>query len=119
MKTDTELRELDAWIAVNVFGATAALDRGFACRDGDDRHTVRFSKEAGWTVCPLYTTDPAAAMSVLEKCVEKENDGVVCGRLREKWCATRNGWGGGFHEAQTLPLAICLFARELFKEDAR
>ena len=109
--TDQELRELDAWIAEHVFGATRAIDKGFACGDCDDRHTVRFNKDEGWTACPLYTTDPAAAMQVLERCAEKLGflPDIKKSRIGYAWI-----YGGAASNADTLPLAICLFAKRLF-----
>lgn len=71
--------------------------------------------------------DPAAAMQVLEKCVEnksaiitKDADGQFS---IEWWVDEINGikpiQGSRWHQiktAETIPLAICLFAMELFKE---
>jgi len=117
--TTTELRELDALISEKLMGATLALDPGFGTGDGDERHTVRFSKEQGWIACPEYTTDPALAMMVLEKCLRKRGQEISIETTHLGEPVT----GGEFHvataydfaTAETLPLAICLFAKELFK----
>lgn len=117
-----ELRELDAWIAEHVFGATRALDKGYGSGRSDDKlaHTIRFTKEVGWISCPNYTTDPAAAMMVLEKCCGKIGPGSdveICLRFGvwnvSEWRANKIE-----EEAGTLPLAICLFAKKLFQKDS-
>lgn len=66
---------------------------------------------------PRFTTDPAAAMAVLEKCADRRMVNVhhsptgwyvetACGRVR-------NGRG------ETLPLAIARFAKALFGKDQK
>lgn len=96
---EQEMRELNAWIAFNVTKTTTCLVKPTTSND--------------WLVA-RYTTNPAAAMMVLEKCAE-----IAEIRLKK-----RNGgdWIVAKYEdisqlwatAPTLPLAICLFAKQLF-----
>jgi len=124
--TDKELRELDAWIAEHVFGwHRQSFENGYLRQNLLVENKFRADKyrRHGWhndvevlDTFPKFSTDPAAAMQVLEKCIEKEPNGIVCGNLKGQWCATTHGWGGAFCEAETLPLAICLFAKQLFSK---
>jgi len=150
--SDKELRELDAWIAEHVMDVkrfVGVKKRGYWYRPNAHGYTDR-QAEAWWltrdeakkheylrgdepvTICefstPLYTTDPAAAMQVLEKCVAElelkrafpaiekysDLDGF------QGWKVTAlfsNGNQQTFSEvAETLPLAICLFAKQLFSK---
>ena len=73
--TDKELRELDAWIAGCVMGWKLVSGTKFKIKpDEYFVHSVLgvvLSGNESNPFCP--TTDPAAAMMVLEKCVEKVN----------------------------------------------
>jgi hypothetical protein len=63
--------------------------------------------------CEEYTTDPAAAMLVLEKCNERLGGTAVCiATLGDNFFV----WTGSLSQTkgETLPLAICLFAQKLF-----
>lgn len=64
---------------------------------------------------PRFTTDPAAAMAVLKKCTEKDLIQIVQ-LADETWSVC--GWTrkNNPSEAATLELAVCLFARQLFKK---
>lgn len=135
--------ELEIWIEENVFESQAWLEkRGeythfiwqrkgerepyYGSRDWEV-HVKRFTKIKGSEFNPMkhvghgfrrFTTDPAAAMAVLEKCCK---DGVHC--LRIEWCGGKYqicdevNDGMRIAEAETLPLAICLFARQLFGKE--
>ena len=107
MKTDTELTpaqlsELDSWI---------------------DLHVMQSPQ--GQAICRSYHADPAAAMQVLEKCATQfdllGDDHAVCiSRAMGSWEVMESDTSKGIRvEASTLPIAICLFARDLFEEDAR
>lgn len=69
---------------------------------------------------PRPTTDPAAAMTVLEKCAEGES--VSLSRAfhsneQADLYTVRNGClGDVYATAETLPLAICLFAKKIFSK---
>ena len=129
--TEKELRELEAWIAEHVMGYEERQ-----CYNGSQR----IEGQTFW-VCkgrqvvapsfngkhrfPPFATDPAAAMQVLEKCAEmlrKDCNSVEILRNTTGWAVCslyRDGFGHEEHdtvEAETLPLAICLFARKLFGE---
>jgi len=136
--TATEMRELDAWIDEHVMG----LVQEYAVMKGGRFYRPR---SCGYTDClteagryskadaereivgggpmklipfpiPHYTTDPAAAMIVLEKCAEK------CLNLEIDF--RKGTWAVGLWRiatpleatAETLPLAICLFAKKLFSK---
>ena len=128
--TTAELRELDVWIAKELFGwdfsekgwCMSALQHrqmnGFYY--GFPPDSIQYKGCALPHRAPDYTTDPAAAMQVLEKCAAKI---AVSARQQDggKWCV----WAvddesykpkelDGY--AETLPLAICLFAKKLFSK---
>lgn len=109
MKT-TELRELDAWIAFHVTQKTTSL--------------IKINESNCWLV-PRYSAEGDAAMAVLEKCAEKTSVSITKDADEkfsvEWWIAEPKGIapieGSRWHQivtAQTLPLAICLFAKKLF-----
>lgn len=122
--TNEQLRELDAWIAEKVIGRKSVAKISML----DDDSTFHYRKDigevfvhhAGNNVRYFHpTSDPAAAMMVLEKCIEKtqvELTTVASGEYRIRdLAATRGEYFTTFEKS--LPLAICLFARELFKEE--
>ena len=132
-----ELRELDAWIAEHLFGWDLS-------RDGWCKSALEFAKpdeyygyppdSIQWKTCALphpvcrYTTNPDDAMEVFRKIHDKiDCEDVVIGR-----CDGMAMWAGVdwyayslFREnptekqrivnAETLELAICLFAKNLFQ----
>jgi len=105
---ETEQRELDAWIAENVMG----WDLG----ESKPGHGWPWFGEFGFgdeqEKIPHYTTDPAAAMEVLKKCSEE----TYITTRRHKRCWSMSGSNGMTIEAETLELAICLFAKKLFSK---
>ena len=116
--TATELRQLDAWIAENVMGNQ---QRKIRVTDGRKLVRYEFLKVGTNEICPEYTTDPAAAMEVLKKCCEAMAVNV------EIWKAGNGEWvcrmvsGRNSRNcvgtANTIELAICLFAKKLFTKD--
>jgi hypothetical protein len=106
-----ELKELDAWIAENLFTWTN-------CRDGygdEVRYGGTESEQAVNLPFPHYTTDPVAAMSVLKKCLNRTNYFTVgCDDGFFKIEASYIDGGIVVTQAETIPLAICLFAKKLF-----
>ncbi len=108
--TETEMRELDAWIAEHVIGWSYEVTGSDPTEDGycwfDENR--KFPCEL-----PHYSTDPAAAMQVLEKCAERsaimiiKDDGCVVAQINGKRLTA---------DGPTLPLAICQFARKLFEK---
>ena len=144
--TTQELRELDAWIAEHVMGFKwghfGFIKNGLPDFEREPIYLLppsRFDVHSGnanpfprdrvddWktrgsdSLIPKYTTDPAAAMSVLEKCAEKSDGAVeVVKAIKGKWgLCDGSTTKRGFQWADTLPIAICLFARELFKEGTK
>ena len=108
--TEKELRELDAWIYKHVM---KFLNSDFRDENSNElwNHHKAFSP----------TTDPAAAMLVLERCVEKNDlyDAIVVSFNNNQWivssfCNEANEIKEQEGVAETLPLAICLFAKKLF-----
>lgn len=119
--TAAELLKLDRWLALNVTHTLRPLSNAeyaevvAECEEANrDPHPnllltqpYRFVGE-----CPKYTTDPAAALGLLKLCY---NELSICS------CSTPTGYKfwlpNGFDsavEAETLPLAIALFAQKLF-----
>lgn len=114
-----EMRELDAWIDQSVFG------NEFKCLHGDIEtlggtlmRCKSCGKQFGQTTLaysrmrvPLYTTNPAAAMEVLKKCLEVTECRIV---------KHRDGKFGIIAQrdtvAPTLELAIARFAHATFSQ---
>lgn len=118
----TELLELDAYIAQHVMGWTAALSfRGLGLGGGQFyKHpdkTIRVRDRSATVVVFAPSTDPAAAMAVLEKCITKTPH-TICFGHGDGFCIYLGGQFGRrpTGDAPTLPLAICLFAKQLFSE---
>lgn len=121
--TEQEMMELDAEIAEHVMGKKI-FDCVSQLRYGHSEDTLKNS-------VPAYTTDKAAAMEVLEKCAE---NGVLNGEFKLPVYIRRRGdmqWVVSESmedveelairdiivvEAETLPLAIAKFAKELWKD---
>lgn len=128
--TTQELRELDEWIAEHVMEYRWWFDvlalecmlcrpdetwperKGFKLHDGKPFGAKDFSDLSLFKP----TTDPAAAMMVLEKCISGAGRSAFLTK-------TSDGWIVGFATgkslsafAETLPLAICLFAKQLFSK---
>ena len=128
MKTEIELRELDAWIAEKVMQMVRITDESFS-----NLITEHWINQDGSKLKKFKpTTDPAAAMMVLEKCAAKMKRGIVgigspmqrqgvasvLPRETQGWSVGKIGFPKNFDvEGETLPLAICLFAKQLFSEE--
>lgn len=93
--TDTELRELDAWILTNIVKPFGAVS-GFS-----------------------PTTDATDAMELLEKCVEHGEVEITRpyfhNERKEMYAIRNGGMGDLFVKADTLPLAICKFSKKLWE----
>jgi len=126
--TPTELRELDAWIAEHLFGLKANIRLlgstetaiGFTTNPYflEGGHEIEAIKQ--YCAAPNYTTDPAAAMMVLERCYEKSP--------QLSFCTCKSPYGYKFWlpnnysialNAETIPLAICQFAKNLFEKGTK
>lgn len=116
MTNETELRELDRFIAEHIFGCQPVklADGDYECRCYHKPHA-----ECGCDgldgLIRHYTTDAAAAMAVLKKCCEKvgpRNEVSIYEREDDFWVVS----GGGIHFSQSsLTHAICSFAKLLFQ----
>ena len=122
-----ELRELDAWIAEHVMGwrrvqsAESHRTEEIVSRvegDGLCSFNEPWQPQPGGVFFQQWryfipTTDPAAAMMVLEKCAKKQAVNVWYSTVHKQWAAADSGC---FHTqyAETLPLAICMFAKKLY-----
>ena len=150
--TEKEMRELNCWIAEHVFGGVwyrfkdleylkrSDPDDGAFIVIGIDLKHFKSNKDycpdtgelphKGFSWIPKYTTDPAAAMMVLEKCAEKisgqdypRGQGTYFIRVYQastvkEWCVTRGNDHVGnppYGQSKTLPLAIANFAKKLFE----
>lgn len=121
--TQTEMRELDCWIAEHVMDALkkAGWRAHFVMRD-DNAIICGGKPPRDWTSGEVtrYTTDPAAAMEVLKKCVEKlaeARDEMQIRRIVDGSHFIECLWykGGIKSNSKTLETAIALFAKEVFK----
>lgn len=124
--SEKELRELDAWIAEHVMGWRRINDIQRLSKSGEfflhaaegpfvherQNYIKKFSP----------TTDPAAAMMVLEKCLSSDNltMPIEIDRKRHKGGRFRIETGVISNSIlaieDTLPLAICRFAKQLFEK---
>lgn len=118
--TQQELRELDAWIALNVFNWERVLPND-VIGEFDKTGTPPNWGDSGirYHQVPKYSTDPAAAFEVLKKCSEKctkEHRGSVSlFNIRTiRWCVTSGCGIQGIDE--TLELALAKFAQKLFSK---
>lgn len=123
MTTEKELRELDLFCAIKVFGYTKCRT-GFRLNASDGRTYYDGASLLWWaddcgaqSACWSPTTDPAAAMAVLEKCAEKteSSECLYLGIVGKEWVV---GLESMQIEAvaRTLPMAICLFAKKICQE---
>jgi hypothetical protein len=114
------MRDLDAWVAERVIGnrvtgAPSALLVETLYETNDRMESLMMPSQR----LKNYTTDPAAAMQVLEKCHEQccvetglfEN---ISGSKRGHFA--RSVYKDVESEAETLSLAICHFAKQLFSK---
>lgn len=119
---DEELRALDNFIAEHVMGWTLIDRKAVGWMDGPP---VWNTGKTGEDESPTWqdfrpTTDPAAAMQVLERIIDS---GVVLtvykgvnesGERRYCFGAKKTD---GYEDAETLPLAIAKFAKALFEKE--
>jgi hypothetical protein len=115
----TENRELDAWLESNIPGLAKECPQCGGFGEIGHGSEWRFCEcDYGDNLIPHYTTDRADAMEVLERCFE-----VLAGvtdvliSKTDKWCieCDFDEHPGISVSAETLPLTIALFARQLFE----
>lgn len=121
---DRELRELDAWVAEHVMGWTD-LELYQPPSEFMEEQQPPFFRGMNkmcllWQSIPNCSTDPAAAMQVLEKCTKNCSKDCKTISVRENgegyMVFARDSYYREVAEAETLPLAICLFAKQLFSK---
>jgi hypothetical protein len=116
--SEQELRSLDAWIAEHVMGfVKEPYPDETGWKDKAGKYLNRFNP----------TIDPTAAIEVLKKCCDRKTVAVVQAKdggwqiclLMLVGMTGAMGWPTQAieTEADTLELAICLFAKQLFATD--
>lgn len=128
--TEQELRELDAWIANRIMGytitATETPSKGvpvdvLVMREGGKSLGINCNDNRNYARCrmdniPRYTTDPAAAMAVLKKCLKKLKDSRRAFEFMQ-WANDKiTAMSGNDCQAtaETVEQAIAKFAKALF-----
>lgn len=124
--TPAELRELDAWIFENIIGGALSLCSRYCptCRQCVVPHET--TSDGRHSLCgallhcdfPHYTTDGAAALEVLAKCLEKTSVQIIECAGYIVTDVVLDGWTNSA-DADTIPLAICLFSKRLFNYEHR
>jgi len=118
--SDTEQKELNAWIAEHVMGWSKEKLGQLSCAGtfANQGGEVYIHDKGSYVRLFHPTTDPAAAMQVLERCVDvatatirKQSDGSFC-----VWWTDSETMEENYIIGKTLPLAICLFAKKLFEK---
>lgn len=137
--TEKELRELDAWIAehskeypdyhieLNVFCLRLLGWKLIRPRSkfGPVLEGVLHGGEIYFS-CPFVTRENDSAMQVLQKCAEKlfdscEGTNICISKSVDGWIVDEITTGQDYgtliaSTAETLPLAICLFAKQIFSK---
>jgi hypothetical protein len=122
--TKKEIRELESWIAVNLFGWDLS-------RDGLSKLQLEFADEFSgfppdsikWRSCccphrvPDYTTDPAASRELEIKLVESHGQIVIDYDQGEKtwtaWLPGRSRWP---EESPTIGLCLAKLSKQSFSK---
>ena len=114
--TKQQMNELDAWIAEHVmkwkcvetvYDLRSVRGTFAVSRSGDCYVPVRGNNIEMWHP----TQNKAQAMEVLEKCITVENVAMIT-RSEVFWVSCYTG--SVSTAGETLPIAICLFAKKLF-----
>lgn len=118
---DTELRELDAWIAIHLFGwIIFPTTKEWIDAGSPTGWTIEVSDQSPHNEIAHYSTNRADAMLVLEKCAKKETVTIeVSLDGKQFWIArldTESRNEDFCKVAETLPLAICRFAKQIFSK---
>lgn len=112
--TTEQHAELNAFCATHVMG----MERS---QIADCWNAIAYPHSTSWLGDFKPTTSPADAMAVLEKCADILPRKSIC------ICKMADGYevynGGSYYiktvqKAETLPLAIVLFAKALFEKEA-
>ncbi len=111
----SEFNDLDAWICEHIMGWTKIEPQ----RKNGPRGLGLNPKISQYDYIPRYCTDQYYAMDVLKKCAEIQQIGLeICTRsgMAEVYTTVDPDGDLTKAEAQTLELAICLFAKQLFSQ---
>lgn len=119
--TEAEMRELDEWIGVNLFNGTMTHTPNLACKvymQTPQNEALMMSPFE----LPHYTTDPAAAMQVLARCLESAETLRFYQRLSDSMFTIKcqpdiPSSPEILVDADTLPLCISKFAKQLHSKD--
>lgn len=112
--TTRQKRSLDAWIAKHVMGWKRVDGEAFQWGQFTvDSNRIVHADPVYGQFCP--TSDRADAMMVLEKVHEKVHRGVTTAKTPDGKYLAYTKTSYGLHQADTLPLAICLLAKEVFE----
>jgi len=108
---EKELRELDAWIAEHVMAYSFETFPNGALPNKKHWYTVSpcpNNPSSSFFIgsCPPFTTDPAAAMRVMDACYKKDRNSY--------FASFHNFLMRKDHDASFTPLQICLYATLLF-----
>ena len=110
-----EMRELDAWIFQHVFGYIPWREEEYPHRNGWAKGDEYGEKVLDYDK-PEFTTSPADALAVLRECYPQ----VGGSSIQTAFIGQYLVWhGDNFDQrvkADTIELAICLFARQLFEK---
>ncbi len=105
---EKDLLELNAWIAENVMSLKPTGYHG----EGYPKGSFFLHPDGEVYELEKYSTERGPAMQVLEKCCLKQgNVGLAHGKRGGK-----DNWLAGNEIAETLPLAICKFSKQLFSK---
>ena len=99
--TDSELRELDSWIAEHVMGEMVS----FGCIVYLRQLPNGEPEEVQGAPIPHYTASQADAFAVLKKCYEYDRNSCLA--------SLHNFLMRKDHDGSLTPLQICLFAKNL------
>jgi hypothetical protein len=120
--TDKELRLYDTWITEHVMGCRL-VDmlrdlKDFTFLKSDDSGILLLLPRSKKLIPFSPTTEPAAAMMVLEKCAEKHGTQINILKQDGKWVVWQQGFSSYKEDyaAETLPTAIVRFAKQLFSK---
>jgi hypothetical protein len=123
MKTEKELRELDAWIGIHVFGKKAISRDGPKPTKGteDDYFVIEYVDISH--SLPRYTSGENFQELLERCCVKLGEESERCPvpewlPVEEKWRVVESDSAYGIRgeECSTLPLALVKFAKKLFEK---
>jgi hypothetical protein len=112
------LRELDAWIAVNVFGKKAiSIHDKPPTKGTEDDYFIKEYLFISHS-CPHYSTEGHHALLVLKKCAEIRQATIAGPTKYDKWFVWSFNDDANLvrGEGETLEIAICDYAKLLYSK---